>query len=82
MFSVTTYKTADFNTDFGTKTSDDLTEGSTNVYYTDARVAAYLTVNSYATEAFVDSAVQAVIDSAPAALDTLNELAAALADDA
>lgn len=35
-----------------------------------------------ATKAYVDSTVAAVIDSAPAALDTLNELAAALGDDA
>lgn len=32
--------------------------------------------------AFVDGRVQAVVDAAPAALDTLNELAAALGDDA
>ena len=82
VFSVTTYKTADFNTDLATKTTDNLTEGSGNLYFTDARVASYLTTNSYATETYVDSAVQAVIDSAPAALDTLNELAAALGDDA
>lgn len=35
-----------------------------------------------ATKAYVDSTVAAVVDSAPAALDTLNELAAALGDDA
>lgn len=35
-----------------------------------------------ATKAYVDTTVAAVIDSAPAALDTLNELAAALGDDA
>ena len=34
------------------------------------------------TESEVDSRVQLVVDSAPAALDTLNELAAALGDDA
>ena len=34
---VTTYKTADFNTDFSSKTTDDLTEGATNQYYTTAR---------------------------------------------
>jgi hypothetical protein len=82
VFDVTTYKTADFNTDLATKTTDNLAEGSGNLYFTDARVASYLTSNSYATETYVDTAVQAVIDSAPAALDTLNELAAALGDDA
>ena len=35
-----------------------------------------------ASKGYVDAAVAAVIDSAPAALDTLNELAAALNDDA
>jgi len=35
-----------------------------------------------ATKGYVDSEVSAVIDSAPGALDTLNELAAALGDDA
>jgi hypothetical protein len=35
-----------------------------------------------ATTAYVDSAVTALVDSAPGALDTLNELAAALGDDA
>lgn len=35
-----------------------------------------------ATKAYVDSEITAVIDSAPGALDTLNELAAALGDDA
>lgn len=36
----------------------------------------------YATETFVTTAVSNLIDSAPGALDTLNELAAALGDDA
>lgn len=35
-----------------------------------------------ATKGYVDSSVSAVIDAAPGALDTLNELAAALGDDA
>lgn len=61
--------------------TDDLSEGSTNLYYTDARVGSYLTTNSYATQSYVDTAVANVVDSAPATLDTLNELAAALGDD-
>ena len=36
-FSVTTYKSADFDTDFGNKTTDDLSEGTGNLYYTDTR---------------------------------------------
>ena len=38
--------------------------------------------NTYATTSYVNTAVANVVDSAPAALDTLNELAAALGDDA
>ncbi len=37
VLSVTTYKTANFNADFATKTTSNLTEG-TNLYYTDERV--------------------------------------------
>ena len=43
-FSVTTYKTADFNTDFGNKTTDDLSEGSTNVYFTNTRARAAISL--------------------------------------
>ena len=39
-FSVTSYTTADFDTDFTVKTTNDLSEGSVNLYYTDARVDA------------------------------------------
>lgn len=38
--------------------------------------------SGYATQTYVDTAVANVIDSAPGVLDTLNELAAALGDDA
>jgi hypothetical protein len=50
--------------------------------YADSDVASYLTANSYATQSYVTTQVNNVIDSAPGALDTLNELAAALGDDA
>jgi hypothetical protein len=50
----------------GASNTDDLAEGTTNLFYTDSRV---------------DARINTVIDSAPAALDTLNELAAALGDD-
>jgi hypothetical protein len=45
----------------------------------------YLTsasLSGYATQSYVTSAISALVDAAPAALDTLNELAAALGDDA
>ena len=48
-------------------TTDDLSEGSSNLYYTNARA---------------DARVALVVDSAPSTLNTLNELAAALGDDA
>ena len=51
----------------GTTNTNDLTEGSNNLFYTDARV---------------DARVALVVDAAPAQLDTLNELSAALNDDA
>lgn len=37
--------------------------------------------DQFATQAYVDSAVAGIVDTAPATLDTLNELAAALGDD-
>ena len=55
-----------------------LSEGS-NLYYTDARVGTYLSNSGYATQSTI---VAAITDSAPTTLDTLNELAAALGDDA
>jgi len=45
----------------------------------------YLTsanLSSYATQSYVTSAIASLVNSAPAALDTLNELAAALGNDA
>ena len=36
-FSVTTYKSSDFDSDFSSKSTDDLSEGSTNEYFTDSR---------------------------------------------
>ena len=118
-FSITAYKTSTFNTDFGAKTTDALTEGLTNKYYTSERIATYLTNNNYAltsdittaittassdyataeqggkadsalqsadlstyaTQTYVNTAVSNLVATAPEALDTLNELAAALGDD-
>jgi len=56
-------------------------EGS-NLYYTDARVGSYLSTNSFATESYVGTQIANLVDSSPSALNTLNELAAALGDDA
>lgn len=59
-------------------TTSDIGEGS-NLYYTDSRVSSYLSTNGFATQTDI---VAAITDSAPSTLDTLNELAAALGDDA
>lgn len=78
---VVSYTTPTTIASLSNHTTDTLTEGSTNLYYTDARVGSYLTANSYATQSYVSTAVSNLVDSAPATLDTLNELAAALGDD-
>ena len=62
-------------------TTTDLAEG-TNKYYTDARVGTYLTANNYAKTTDITTAVNALVASAPTTLDTLNELATALGNDA
>ena len=51
-------------------TTNNLSEGATNKYYTDARADARVAVG-----------IANLVDSAPTTLDTLNELAAALGDD-
>jgi len=71
---------ADFDTRLATKSTTNLSEG-TNLYYTDARVGTYLTANSYATQTYVGTQIANLVAAAPATLDTLNELAAALGND-
>ena len=51
--------------------TDALSEGSTNLYFTNARA-----------DARAQLKIDALVDSAPGTLDTLNELASALGDDA
>ena len=50
--------------------------------YASKRITVSNFLNGYATESYVTTQVANVIDSAPGALNTLNELAAALGDDA
>jgi len=80
------------NLDLSSKSTSDLSEG-TNLYYTDARADARITAadtdslsegstNLYYTDARADARVALIVDSAPGTLNTLNELAAALGDDA
>ena len=71
--------------------TSNITEG-TNLYYTDARADARIAAadtgdlsegtNLYYTDARADARVALIVDSAPGTLNTLNELAAALGDDA
>ena len=57
-------------------TSDDLAD------FEPTNPSSVVNLEGYATEEYVDSAISNVINSAPAALDTLNELATALGNDA
>jgi len=61
----TTYSTADFPDSSGVN----------------SLVSSYLTTNSYATQSYVGTQINNLIDGAPGTLDTLNEIAAALNDD-
>ena len=88
ILSVTTYKSADFDSDFSGKTTTDLTEG-TNLYYTDARVdariptvvSAFTNDANYANESYVDTAISNLVNGADAAYDTLKEIQDAMATD-
>ena len=83
----------------GATNTDGLTEGSSNLYYTNARADARITnaikdednmasnsathiPSQQSVKAYVDTEVAGLVASAPGTLDTLNELAAALGDDA
>jgi trimeric autotransporter adhesin len=56
--------------------------GGTLAYSAGVFTFAPADLSSYATQTYVNTAVANLVDSAPATLDTLNELAAALGDDA
>jgi hypothetical protein len=56
--------------------------GNITVIAIDDYLDAYVSSNSLATESYVSTAISNLVDSAPSALNTLNELAAALNDDA
>jgi hypothetical protein len=63
---------------FETDLSEYLTASSASTtYLTEASAS-----TNYATKTYADNAVAAIVDSAPSTLNTLNELAAALGDDA
>lgn len=65
----------------GSTSTSDIAEGS-RLYYTDTRVGTYLTSNNYATQSYVGTQIANLVASAPTTLDTLNELATALGNDA
>jgi hypothetical protein len=71
-----------------TVTQSDVTGHQAALSITESQISdlgTYLTssdLSTYATQTYVTSAVNNVIDAAPGALDTLNELAAAIGDDA
>jgi hypothetical protein len=81
LYYTTARANSDFDTRLATKSTTNLSEG-TNLYYTDTRVGSYLTTNSYATQSYVSTQINNLINGAPGLLDTLDELAAALGDDA
>lgn len=78
--------------------TDDIEEGITNQYFTNTRARGALSAgtgisydsatgaisvdNTIATTTYVDGAITNLIDGAPGLLDTLNEIAAAINDDA
>lgn len=78
--------------------TDDISEGAANQYFTNTRArnaisggtgisydsnsGAISVDNTVATTSYVDTAVSNLIDGAPGLLDTLNEIAAAINDDA
>ncbi len=78
--------------------TDDIDEGMSNQYFTNTRARGAISAgtgisydsgtgvvsvdNTIATQSYVDTAVSNLIDGAPGLLDTLNEIAAAINDDA
>lgn len=90
--STSDYTSSSFNTDFAAKDTDDLSEGTTNKYFTaqralDATASAYDVAGAAAAaqdaaETYADGLITNLVNGAPATLDTLNELASALGSDA
>jgi len=78
--------------------TDDIEEGASNLYFTNTRARGAISAgtgisydsgtgvvsvdSTIATESYVDTAITNLIDGAPGLLDTLNEIAAAINDDA
>ena len=78
--------------------TDDIEEGASNQYFTNTRARGAISAgtgisydsatgvvsvdNTIATQTYVDNAIDNLVDGAPGLLDTLNEIAAAINDDA
>ena len=78
--------------------TDDIEEGASNLYFTNSRARGAVSAgtgisydsgtgvisvdNTIATQSYVDTAIDNLVDGAPGLLDTLNEIAAAINDDA
>ena len=58
------------------------TNGSWTIYVFSPTITIAVDTNAIATQSYVNTAVSNLIDSAPGLLDTLNEIAAAIGDDA
>ncbi len=85
------------DTEINGLTTDDIEEGTTNKYFTDTLARGAISAgtgigydsgtgvisvdNTIATESYVDTAINNLVDGAPGLLDTLNEIAAAINDD-
>lgn len=68
--------------DYASLSTSDLADYATATYVDNAIAAIPSTdLTGYATETYVDTSIANLVDTAPATLDTLNELAAALGDD-
>ena len=75
------FDTANNSTDTWVRTAANSASSYANSAYDKANTA-ITSLAGYATESYVGTAISNLVDSAPTTLDTLNELAAALGDDA
>jgi hypothetical protein len=82
--TLTSAKISDFDTQVRTSRLDQMAAPTASVALNSQKITGLAdpaSATDAATKGYVDSAVSALVDSAPEALDTLNELAAALGDD-
>ena len=83
--TLTASKVSDFDTQVRTSRLDQMAAPNASVALNSQKITGLAdpaSATDAATKGYVDSAVSGLVDSAPEALNTLNELAAALGDDA